>query len=101
MRKAAARDSAESPVLNAATRAGALSGAAPDRASSGLVIFAPRAGLAGELQRASIDFAPRPARQFDRMRHRVLDAVVRELAAQEIVQLIFSHDLRARRRRPD
>jgi hypothetical protein len=66
-----------------------------------LVIFALRIGLAGEFKRAGIDLAARPARQFDRVRHRILDAVVRKLTAQQIVQIIVRHDLRARRGRAD
>ena len=34
-----------------------------------------RTSFLGELERAGIDCAARPARQFDRMRHRILDAV--------------------------
>src|SRR6185437_7990297 len=49
-------------------------------------IFAPRIGLTDEFERAGIDLAARAARQFNRVRHRILDAVARELMAQQVVE---------------
>ena len=54
-------------------RRGELCGASGGVAPSVFAIVA--SDLFGELERAGIDLAARPARQFDRMRHRVLDAV--------------------------
>src|SRR6185437_3059411 len=98
MSSAAARLSAERPVWKAATRSGeaCLSGVLPPAPVSVLAI-APH--LLGKLERAGIDLASRPPRELDRVRDRILDAVVVELLAQEIVQGLGGDDLRVGRRR--
>ena len=61
----------------------------------------PRQLLSGELERAGIDLAARPAGKLDRMRHRILDAVALQARSQQIVQLVRGHRLRIRRWRAD
>src|SRR6478735_11788011 len=95
----AERVSADSPVRNAATRsgeaifseAGFLEGpAAPS------VFAIVRSGLDffRQLERAGIDLAARPPRQFDGMGHRILDAVARKLRPQEVVEIGLGHHKR-------
>src|SRR4029453_7484967 len=92
MRKAAARLSAESPVRKAATRAGAaiLADASGGVAPSVFAMLA--SGFFCELQRTGIDFAARPPRKFDSMRHAVLDAVARKRRSQKVVEIVLRHD---------
>src|SRR5262245_54053576 len=84
------------PVWNAATRSGegSFGGARSVFAIAAALLFR-------EFERAGIDLAARPARQFDGVRYRVLDAVMRELVAQEIVERVARQCLRIRRWRPD
>src|ERR1700750_1076445 len=91
MSQAAARLSAERPVRNAATRSG-----------EAFSVFAMRApAFLGERQRTGIDLAARPAGNLDRMRHRVLDAVLLERGSKDIVEFVLRHPLGAGRRRAD
>src|SRR6185437_9765167 len=94
---AAARLSAESPAWKAATRSGDASflGAVFCAVFLGTVrsIFAMAAlevfrTAFGQFQRTGVDLAARPARQQDRMRDRILDAVIGELGAQDLVERV-------------
>src|SRR4051794_14570054 len=103
MSQAAARASADRPVRKAATRSGAaiLSAAWGGGTSSVFAIGIPCMVLPGKLERAGIDFAPRPARHLDGVGDRILDAVALQRRSQDVVKIVLTHDPCARRRRTD